>query len=94
MGTDSNQIIDLSEWYYATQAAERLTANSGKTVDPSYVRTLAKYGKIRTYEISPRVKLYNKVDIDGYVVEDRGDKSARAKRLKALESRKRKKRVA
>lgn len=77
------EIINLDEWYNPTEAAERLTANSGKSIDISYVRTLAKYGKLTTYPISPRVRLYLRKDVDAYIVEERGEKSGRAKRQKA-----------
>ncbi len=79
----SEETINLGEWYNPTQAAERLTQNSGKPIDISYVRTLARYGKITTFQISPRVRLYRKADIDAYIVEERGEKSARAKRQRA-----------
>jgi hypothetical protein len=75
--------FNLDEWYNPTQAAERLTANSGKKIDVSYVRTLARYGKIRSFQISDRVRLYRKEDVDQYIVEERGEKSGRAKRQSA-----------
>lgn len=77
------ELINLADWYNPTEAAKRLAANSGKPVEVSYVRTLARYGKVRTYRISERVRLYYKADIDNYVVEERGEKSSRAKRQKA-----------
>ena len=76
--------FNLSEWYNPTEAAERLSKNSGKTVDISYVRTLARYGKIATFQISERMRLYRKADVDNYIVEERGEKSGRAKRQKAV----------
>ena len=76
--------FNLSDWYSPKDAAIRLSANSGKQIDISYVRTLARYGRIRTYQISDRMRLYRKEDIDKYVVEGRGTKSARAKRIKSL----------
>lgn len=82
------EIFNLQDWYGPKDAAERLSANSGKPIDMSYVRTLARYGKIRSYQISERVRLYRKEDIDNYVVEERGEKSARAKRTQALKSKK------
>jgi hypothetical protein len=77
------QHMDMNEWYSPTEAAQRLTANSGKKIDTSYVRTLARYGKVRFYRISARSSLYYKEDIDRYIVEERGEKSARAKRQAA-----------
>jgi hypothetical protein len=38
---------------------------------------------VRSIQISERVRLYSKEDIDGYVVEERGEKSARAQRQRA-----------
>lgn len=87
--SDPQELLNLAEWYTPTQAAERLTANSGKPIDVSYVRTLAKYNKIRTHQISERVRLYYKPDVDVYIVEDRGEKSARAKRQQAKPKKKR-----
>lgn len=75
--------INLGEWYSATAAADRLSRNSGKQIKSSYARKLAQYGKVRTLKISERNILYYKADIDGYIVEERGDKSARAKRVAA-----------
>jgi hypothetical protein len=79
--------FNLDEWYTPTQAAERLTANSGKKIDISYVRTLARYGKIRSFQISERIRLYSRNDVDNYIVEERGEKSGRAKRQTAINKR-------
>ena len=75
--------INLSEWYSASAAAERLSRNSGKSIKASYPRKLAEYGKIRTVKISDRSSLYYKPDVDNYIVEERGEKSGRAKRQNA-----------
>ena len=69
--------ITLAEWYSATTAAERLSRNSGKEIKVSYPRKLAQYGKVRTLAITERNVLYNKEDIDAYIVEERGEKSSR-----------------
>lgn len=82
MNTESQQ-INLAEWYTASAAAERLAANSGKSIGKDYPRKLAQYGKIRSLKISERASLYYKPDVDVYVVEERGEKSARAKRQAA-----------
>lgn len=82
MNTDGQQ-INLAEWYTASAAAERLAANSGKPIGKDYPRKLAQYGKIRSLKISDRASLYYKPDVDSYVVEERGEKSARAKRQQA-----------
>jgi hypothetical protein len=78
-----NENINLGEWYSATAAAERLSRNSGKPISSSYPRKLAEYGKVRTLKISERNVLYSKEDIDPYIVEERGEKSGRAKRQTA-----------
>ena len=75
--------INLDEWYTASAAAERLSKTSGKDIKASYPRKLAEYGKIRSLKISDRSTLYWKADIDAYLVENRGEKSGRAKRLSA-----------
>ncbi len=79
----SEETVNLGEWYSATQAAERLSQNSGKTIGISYPRKLAQYGKVRTLKVTERNILYNKQDINNYVVEERGEKSGRAKRQTA-----------
>ncbi len=86
--TEQGEMVDLStinlaEWYSAAAAADRLSRNSGKSIDASYPRTLARYGKIRSIKISERAALYYKPDVDAYIVEAPGVKSARAKRQKA-----------
>ncbi len=77
------ELINPAEWYDAAQAADRLTRNSGKPIDHSYVRTLARYGKIRSLKLGSRASLYYKEDVDHYIVEERGEKSARARRQAA-----------
>ena len=79
-----SQTFNRAEWYTAIEAAERLTANSGRTIDPNYVRSLARYKRVRTLSLGTHANLYSKADIDNYVVESRGVKSARAKRQKAI----------
>jgi len=84
MASNHEQVVNLAEWYNAGEAAARLTANSGKEIKVSYVRTLARYKKVRTLNLSDRVHLYSRADIDNYVVEERGEKSGRAKRQQAV----------
>lgn len=72
--------INLAEWYAPTKAAAIISKNSNKHVDSNYVRKLAQYGKIKKIKISDRASLYWKADVDQYHVEERGVKSARAKR--------------
>ena len=75
--------LNLAEWYTAREAADRLHRNSGKPVSTAYPRKLVEYGKIRAFRINERNSLYYKPDIDAYIVEEPGEKSARAKRQKA-----------
>ncbi|GCE26344.1 hypothetical protein KDA_18280 [Dictyobacter alpinus] len=75
--------IDLEQYYTAKDAAEVLSRNSGKEIDPAYIRTLAKYGKFTPKKINNRLSLYPKSQVDAYVVEERGEKSGRAKQEKA-----------
>jgi hypothetical protein len=72
--------INLAEWYAPTKAAAIISKNSNKVIKPDYVRKLAEYGKIKKVKISERASLYWKADVDQYRVEERGVKSARAKR--------------
>jgi len=85
------ELINLEDWYNAFDAAERLTANSGRPIDVSYVRTLARYGKITHMKLGTHAVLYLKKDVDAYIVEERGEKTARLNRQKALERKSKKK---
>lgn len=76
--------IDLDEWYTAAQAAERLTANSGRNIAVGYVRTLARYGKVTQKKLGSHAALYLKKDVDPYIVEARGEKIVRFNRQKTL----------
>ena len=69
--------IDLDEWYTNEEAVERLSKNSGRPIDRNYPRTLARYRKVKSLDISNHNKLYFKADIDQYVVgSTRGRKKA------------------
>ena len=78
-----SNMVDLEQFYTAKQAAEVLSKNSGKNVQASYIRTLAKYGKIEGIAVSTRLTLYPKEAVDKYVVEDRGVKGGRASHERA-----------
>lgn len=82
--------FNITDWYTAKEAADRLSRESGREVDISYPRKLAQYGKIRSYKISDRVSMYLKADVDAYHVEARGEKAARAQRLRAKPKRSKK----
>lgn len=65
------------KWITSQQAADILTAKSNHMVTPTYVRHLAKVGKIETRDIDLRTKLYLKSDVEAYRVKQRNDGSVR-----------------
>lgn len=75
--------IDLEQYYTAKEAADVLSRNSGKPIDPAYVRLLVKYGKLTPKRINSRLNLYPKSQVDAYIVEDRGVRAAEAAIKKA-----------
>ena len=75
--------LRLSEWYTAPEAAKSMSKRLKRTVKPAYLRSLARLGKVRTYKFAAHTTLYNKADVDAYVVEDRGAKAGRAAKAKA-----------
>lgn len=80
----TEQTINLADWYTPEEGAKRLTANSGREIDAGYLRTLARYGRVRVLKLNNQMALYCKEDVDPYVVEDRGAKAARVMRQRAL----------
>ena len=79
------ETINLADWYPASQAAAIISKNSKKAVTTDYLRKLAEYGKLKKLKFGDRGNLYWKIDVDNYHVEERGVKSARAKKTKAKE---------
>jgi len=71
-------VIDLSQYYTAAAAAAVLSRNSGKEVDPAYVRKLASYNILPPLRINGRLSLYPRCQVDQYVVEVRGAKLMRS----------------
>lgn len=70
--------IDLSQWYTAKEAAEKL----GTT--PKYVRTLGiQYEKFKTYKLHEHVMLYWKADVDAYGSVERGKTGRRSRQEQA-----------
>lgn len=58
--------IDLSQWYTAKQAAEKLGTTR------KYIRTLGvQYGKFKTHKLGDHLMLYWREDVDAYTVEPR-----------------------
>jgi hypothetical protein len=62
------------EWVEAAEAATILTANSGHTIRPDYLRVLARKGKLTTKTKDRRSKFYLKSDLEAYKVEQRTKK--------------------
>jgi hypothetical protein len=64
-----------AEWYTPEEALKKLSDNSeGKKIDESYLRTLAKIGKVERLKLGPKYSLYKKSQIDEYKVMGRGEK--------------------
>jgi hypothetical protein len=79
--------IDLSKYYTAQEAANRLSLNSNRSISIDYVRQLVAKNKISSVKLTNRFSVYPRDEIDNYVVEERGTKSARAAKIKAKEKR-------
>lgn len=75
--------IKLSDWYTAPEAAKAMSKRLHRVVKPAYLRSLARLDKVRTHKVGAHTTLYNKADVDAYVVEDRGVKVARANKARA-----------
>lgn len=71
--------INLDLYYTASEAAEIISRHSGRTVQPFYIRQLARYGTIHAVKVG-RSNLYLKTDVESYKVEDRGVKLGRSKK--------------
>lgn len=84
-----SKALNLGNYYTAAEAAERISKNSGRTVQPFYMRQLARYGTITTEKFG-RTNLYLKSDVDNYKVEARGVKLNRAKQGRSKATSKRK----
>lgn len=55
-------------WLTSEEAAEILTANSGHLVKSDYVRKLATMGHIATKRIDKRTLVYNRNQVESYIV--------------------------
>jgi hypothetical protein len=73
----------LTEGYTAGQAAAVMSRNSGRPVAPDLVKKLGQKGVIRFIKVNSQMNLYNKEDVDGYRVEERGKKAGRAAQARA-----------
>lgn len=74
-----NEPIDLTQYYTAAQAAQRLSLNSGRTVPVSCVRDLTRQGKVTPIKIDGWLTLYPREQIDVCIVEARGVKARRVR---------------
>jgi hypothetical protein len=63
------------QWISGREAAELLTEQSGHKVDPSYVRMLAREGKIKTRAVDKRTNEYLKEDVLRRKVKQKKSKS-------------------
>ena len=86
MSQDLSKNQDLSSWYTARAAAKQLSKNSGRYIDPAYVRKLAEKGLVETLPLGPRATLYDRKFIDSYIVEPRGSKAGRAMHARKTDS--------
>jgi len=77
-GENLMKIYNPEDWYSGAEAAAQLSKNSGRPIDQSYVRRLAKDGLVTTLKLGPRYSLYDRKFIDNYIVETRGQKAGRA----------------
>ncbi|GAC1349727.1 MAG: hypothetical protein NVSMB27_25550 [Ktedonobacteraceae bacterium] len=69
-------------WITAKEATAILKKNSGRDDIPnSYIRSLARSGKVETKKFDDRTNLYNFRDVEGYIVErrDRGKGTGKSK---------------
>ena len=74
----------VTDGYTAGQAAEIMSRNSGgRRVSPDLVKKLAQNGVIRSTKINRSLNIYNKEDVENYIVEARGTKVGRAAQARA-----------
>ncbi len=62
-------MLDLNDFYWAGEAAEVLTRNSGHKITVDYVRRLIAYGLLRPVRVNGR-NLYRKVEVEAIVVRE------------------------
>lgn len=72
---------NLDEFYSSTDAAKRLSKNSGRTISSSYLRRLVDYGVIHPIKIGA-FSLYPKKEINAYIVHTRSDQIKRARKTR------------
>ena len=55
-------------WITSAEASEILTKNSDHPVSDSYVRRLAEAGKISSKMIGKKTRLFNRAEVEAYIV--------------------------
>ncbi len=63
------QAFNQADWIAVSEAAAIISEHSNHTVSPDYVRGLGNQGKIETWTINRRIKLYRKSDVEQRRVE-------------------------
>jgi hypothetical protein len=67
-------------WITAREATAMLRKNSGRDDIPdSYIRSLARSGKVETKQFDGRTNLYNASQVENYVVQKRDQGKGRGK---------------
>lgn len=58
-------------WITGREAAGMLSKKSGRTINDRYIRRMAEAGKIDSKEITNRLKLYSKDDVEAHELSER-----------------------
>jgi hypothetical protein len=58
----------LADWCTAKEAAEIISANSNHRVSADYIRKLGNEQKLETFNVSERIKLYRRSQVEQYQV--------------------------
>ena len=61
-------------WITSAEAASIMTENSGHPVSDSYARRLAMNGKLSSKMIGGKTRLFNRAEVERYIVKQRGKK--------------------
>lgn len=71
-------------WITAKEAMAILRRNSGRDdIDPTYIRTLARAGKVQTKELDGRTNGYLLSDIENYRVQRRDQGKGQSRKARA-----------
>jgi hypothetical protein len=69
--------MDLTEFYWASEAAQVISEQSGCHVNPDYLRKLAQQGKLHPIPVNGR-NLYRRVEVENVRIRGRSGKSGSA----------------